>query len=194
MNVAPVNINQITYLAEKTGLKHWAFGECFSFGLPFFRIVSGNAIISRYPIEPILNMDLHGRKPFYITKNTRRALACNLILPDGKETVWSLHNDSFNLKNNLLQVQQILNTPESLETFMAGDFNAKPTTPSMLTFREAERFNGVFDGPFTFPAQNPNRTIDFVLSPSNYTVLNHHVITNSASDHCAVITRFEKQL
>lgn len=36
--------NQIAYLATETDLKHWAFGENYNFGLPFFRIVGGNAI------------------------------------------------------------------------------------------------------------------------------------------------------
>ena len=188
----PCNVDQVQYLAKHTALTNWAFGECFSFGFPFYRCVSGNAIISRYPIHPLANVGLAGRKPFYITKNNRRALACEVAMPDGDHTVWSLHNDSFSLSNNLQQVRQLLARPESAGAFMAGDFNARPTDLSMLTFQRSGRFTGVFDGPYTFPAQTPTRTIDFVLAPVGYSVVEHTVITNAASDHCAVVTTFER--
>ena len=38
-----------------TDLQYWAFGENFNFGLPFYRVVGGNAILSRWPIEPVGN-------------------------------------------------------------------------------------------------------------------------------------------
>ena len=90
------------------------------------------------------------------------------------------------------QVEQLLAHPLADEAFLAGDFNAQPTDPSMVLVRESARFIGVFDGPNTFPAHEPSRTIDFVLAPTNYTVLTHHTIRNAASDHCAVFTSFAR--
>ena len=188
----PCDIDQVRFLAEHTGLTNWAFGECFSFGLPLYRIVSGNAVISRHPLTPLANITLAGRKPFYITKNNRRALACTIHSPAGDFTLWSLHNDTFNLSNNLAQVEQLLAHPLSAASFMAGDFNARPADPSMVLIRDSSRFAGVFDGPNTFPASAPTRTIDFVLAPATWTVREHRVITNSASDHCAVLTVFTR--
>lgn len=186
----PCDIDQVRYLASRTGLTNWAFGECVSFGLPFYRMVSGNAVISRYPLKTVANLSLHGRRPFYVTKNNRRALACSIITPAGALPFWSLHNDSFDRNNNLRQVQQLLAHPDSQGAFMVGDFNARPTDPAMLEFQNSARFVGVIDGPHTFPSSAPVRTIDFILAPPTYEVLTHTVIPNDASDHCAVMTAF----
>jgi len=186
----PGQVDQVRALAAQTGLTHWAFGECFSFGLPFCRIVSGNAILSRYPLTPLLNLELVGRKPFYITKNNRRALACEITSPHGVLTVWSLHNDSFDLDTNLAQVRQLLDHPHSENAFMAGDFNARPTDPPMTTLHASGRFSGVFDGPQTFPSWAPDRTLDYVLAPAAWRVLDHNIITSPATDHRAVVTTF----
>ncbi|MCE9544580.1 MAG: hypothetical protein K8T25_03545 [Planctomycetia bacterium] len=41
----PCPVNQVEYLSRETGLRHWAFGEDYNFGLPFYRVVGGNAIL-----------------------------------------------------------------------------------------------------------------------------------------------------
>jgi endonuclease/exonuclease/phosphatase family metal-dependent hydrolase len=184
------NVDQVRYLAEHTGLTNWAFGENFSFGLPFFRVVSGNAILSRYPVSPRYNVPLAGRKPFYVMMNNRRALGCAVMTPWGDVPVWALHNDSFSLSNNLVQIKQVLVHPFSRDAFIAGDLNAQPGDKSLLLIQNSGRFTGIFDGPPTFPATDPSRTIDFVFAPSSWAVQEHEVITNVVSDHLAVMTEF----
>ncbi|MBA4387027.1 MAG: hypothetical protein C0404_03540 [Verrucomicrobia bacterium] len=189
----PCDVDQVRFLAQRTGLTNWAFGECFSFGLPFYRMTSGNAIISRYPLNPVCNLNLAGRKPFYITKNSRRALACTVATPGGDLVFWSLHNDSFAPSNNLAQVQQLLEHPLAVNSFMAGDFNASPGDPSIVLIRQSGRYSGVFNGPHTIPAIAPDRTLDYILAPAAWDVQDHRVITNTASDHCAVLTVFRRK-
>ena len=186
----PCDVDQVRYIAEHTGLANWAFGENFSFGLPFLRVVSGNAVLSRFPVRPVANISLAGRKPFYVTKNNRRALLCRVGADGAELHVWAIHNDSFNLTNNLAQVSQELAYEASADVVMAGDFNAWPGTAPIKALRESGRFSGVFDGPKTFPSDAPDRTIDFVLGPAAWRVMNHRVIVDTASDHCAVVTGF----
>ncbi len=186
----PCDVDQVRFLAEKTGFAYWTFGECSSFGLPFYRTVSGNAILSRYPLRPLANVSLAGRKPFYVTRNSRRALACSADTPYGELMVWSVHNDSFNLSNNLVQVRQLLDHTLSRDAFMAGDFNAEPDDASICAMRDCGRFAGVFRGPKTFPVDAPCRTIDYVFAPDSWVIREHRVITNAVSDHCAVLTAF----
>ncbi len=188
----PCNINQVEYLSRRTGLTNWAFGECYSFGLPFYRAVGGNAILSRYPVSAVANLTLAGRKPFYVTKNNRRALAAMVSTPVGELTVWSIHNDSFNLSNNLDQVRQILENPLSRQAFLAVDFNAQPATDSMRAIRESERFVGEFFGPPTLPSWKAEITIDYVLAPTEFELLSHMVVSNDISDHHAVVAQFQR--
>src|SRR5262249_33894998 len=54
----PCPVDQVAQLAEATGMHAYAFGENYNFGLPLFRVVGGNAILSRFPIEPVANPDL----------------------------------------------------------------------------------------------------------------------------------------
>jgi hypothetical protein len=44
----------------------------------------------------------------------------------------------------------------------AGDFNAEPDSAPLTLFRECGQFTGGWNGPNTFPAEAPNRTIDIV--------------------------------
>lgn len=186
----PCPVDQIAELAEAAGMHMWAFGENYNFGLPFYRIVGGNAILSRFPIEGVTNLTLAGRQPFYVTKNNRRALWCSARIENQEILLASLHNDSYSRKNNLAQAQQIADFAGNRDTLMAGDFNAAPHEPPMKVFSESGHFSGVFDGPFTFPAGKPKETIDFILGPASWEVLEHRVIASDASDHLPVLTVF----
>jgi len=187
----PCDLDQVHFIAQRTGLVNWAYGENFSFGLPFYRIVSGNAVLSRFSVHPMANIDLAGRKPFFIIENNRRALLAKVEIPGAKAlNVWSIHNDSFNLSNNFDQLMQELAFEESDRVVMAGDFNATPESDSMGLIQQSGRFSGIFNGPHTFPLHSPNRTIDYVLGIGSWEVVDHQVIKNCASDHCAVLTVF----
>ncbi len=194
---SPCPVNQVKVLAETTGMHMWAFGENYNLGLPFYRIVGGNAILSRWPLEGVRNLSLSGRKPFYVTKNNRRALWCEVQIGRRRLLLASLHNDSFDLANNLAQTKQLLDFVECVfhdtnrqEVLLAGDFNATPNDASITLLRNSGLFSGVFDGPPTFPSDNPIRTIDFILGPSAWEVLEHRVILSDNSDHLPVVTVF----
>lgn len=186
----PCPINQIVSLAEAAGMHAWAFGENYNFGLPFYRIVGGNAILSRFPIEPVKNPSLAGRKPFYVTTNNRRMLWCTLQIGSQQILLASVHTDSFNPTNNLVQTQQMLDYAGERAALLAGDFNACPLEPSIQLIRNSGRFTGVFEGPLTFPAKAPEQTIDFIFAPANWEILDHRVIQSNASDHLPVVSTF----
>jgi endonuclease/exonuclease/phosphatase (EEP) superfamily protein YafD len=54
----------------------------------------------------------------------------------------------------------------------------------------AHGFSGKIDSQPTYPAESPERPIDFILAPPGWALLEHRVIQDSASDHCAVFARF----
>ncbi len=187
----PSPVNQIEELAKATGMFVSVFGENYNFGLPFYRIVGGNAILSKYPIEPVANLSLVGRQPFYVTKNNRRALWCELNIGKQKVLLASLHNDSYSRKNNLVQAQQLLDYMGNREVIWAGDFNAAPGEPPIELIRKSKKFTGVFDGPFTFPSDKPREVIDLILAPPSWQIISHKVVQSDASDHLPVMTVFQ---
>ena len=189
----PCDVNQVEALAARTGLRHWAFGENYNFGLPILRVVGGNAVLSRFPVESIENPSLAGRQPFYVTKNNRRALLTQVQLPEGAINVWSLHNDSYDMNNNLAQVEQLLKHEQTLGSVMAGDFNAAPGSPPIQSLLSSGEFVGQVNGEPTFPADNPSQRIDLIFGPKNWKVMQGLVIENDVSDHCAVLTVFRRE-
>jgi endonuclease/exonuclease/phosphatase family metal-dependent hydrolase len=186
----PCPVNQAEVLAEATGMHAYACGENYNIGLPFYRVVGGNAILSRWPLEAVANPSLAGRKPFYLTKNSRRVLWAAAQVGGRRVLLASIHNDSFNPENNLAQMRQILDYAGSQEALLAGDFNAKPHWPSIKIIKESGAFSGAFQGPNTFPSDRPDRRIDFIFAPKSWEPVDERVIGNDASDHLAVVATF----
>jgi endonuclease/exonuclease/phosphatase family metal-dependent hydrolase len=184
-------VNQVTYLATHTGLTNWAFGENFCLGFPGHRLVSGNAILTRLPdLRALANPDLPGHRPFYVTRNNRRALVAEGLIGGEPVRLYALHNDSFVPTNNLAQMRWLLTDAAGHRSIMAGDFNETPRSPSLRALLDTGAFAGVTDGPPTMPNTNPDRTIDYIFAPADWRVLRHAVLTNDVSDHCAVVTAF----
>jgi endonuclease/exonuclease/phosphatase family metal-dependent hydrolase len=167
------------------------YGENYSLGLPFYRISGGNAVLSRWPLTGLGNIDLPGRKPWYISKNNRRALFSSVKVAGREVVMAALHNDSYHLEVNAKQAQQIVDYLSGKIAICAGDFNAPPDSESLKIYQESGLFTGEWDGPNTFPAEAPDRTIDYILAPKGWKLVEHRVIQNDASDHCAILSVFE---
>lgn len=186
----PCPVDQLEVLARACGLPHWAFGENYCFGLPFVRVVGGNAILSRTPLVPVANPSLSGHKPFWDTGNSRRALFASTEVKGRTVLLGSLHNDSYDRKNNAVQVREILAFIGDRPCLLAGDFNAKSTEEPIKLVRESGRFVGAFDGPPTFPADAPEKRIDYVFAPAGWEHVETRVLDTRASDHRPVVARF----
>lgn len=186
----PCPVNQIDYLAEKAGMHSWAFGENYNVGLPFYRVAGGNAILSRFSISAVANIDLPGRQPFWVTKNNRRALIGSIQIAEQELSLVSIHNDSYSLTNNTQQARVLLDRMAGAPAICAGDFNAGPESEPMNVFRDSGRFSGMFDGAPTFPSEKPTRRIDYILAPKSWELIQSRVIPDIVSDHLAVVTMF----
>ena len=186
----PCRVDQVAGLAVACGLPYTAFGENYNFGVPGMRVVGGNAILSRFPLEPVTNIDLAGRRPFYVTGNNRRALFVSAEIGGQAVLLGALHNDSFDHRNNERQVRQLLDFIGDRPCVLAGDFNAVPDRASMTLVRESGQFTGEIDGPPSFPADAPDRRIDFALAPVGWEHVETRVLDTVVSDHRSVVSRF----
>lgn len=184
------SVNQVLNLAEAAGYRYYAFGENSNLGFPLFRYVGGNAILSRWPLSDGVNPDLAGRRPFWVTRNNRRALMADVHLNGARVRCVAAHLDSFHLDNNLRQVTQILDGLAGRPAMVAGDFNAWPGTPSLKAWEGSGLFSGSIRGPDTIPSDKPDRRIDYILAPRDWEELSHHTAGGTASDHLAVVSVF----
>jgi endonuclease/exonuclease/phosphatase family metal-dependent hydrolase len=191
LECGPCPVNQVTYLAEATGMHAWAFGEHFNLGVPGYRVIGGNAILSRRPLEPVANPSLPGWQQVFVTKNNnRRVLWCAVNLGGRRVLLAAVHNDSYSLTNNRAQVRQILEFAGDQPAILAGDFNARPDEPPIRLIRDSGRYQGAVAGPPTFPAEKPDRRIDFIFAPKGWELLDELVLPGEASDHRAVVATF----
>lgn len=187
----PCPVNQVAYLAKKTGMHAFAFGENYNWGLPFYRIRSGNALLSRFPLRPVRTMDLPGVHFTPYPVNQRRLLWCDVQINGQWIPAGSVRNDSFFGENNLRQTELILDHLRGRPAILAGDFNARPEDASMLKIKSTGWFSGEFNGSPTYPAGNPTICIDFVLAPAAWKLTEHRVPEAQVSDHRAVVSVFE---
>lgn len=188
--LAPCNIDQVEFLARECGLPYVATGENYNVGLPFVRVVGGNAILSRIPLVPVANIDLAGRKPFWVTQNNRRALLVSAKFGDREVLMAALHNDSFDMRNNLLQTQQLLDFIGDRPAVLAGDFNNRPENASIKLIRGTGRFAGEFEGAPTFFEGARAERIDYVFAPAGWELLESRVVPDDTSDHRPLVCRF----
>lgn len=186
----PGGLDQAVTLAEATGMHAVAFGEHYNVGLPGYRVVGGAAILSRWPLEPVTVLDLAGRRPFWVTTNSRRALFAAASLGGERVLLASLHDDSFSPETNLAQVRQLLAFTADRAAILAGDLNAAPGEPPIEAIRGSGRFAAAWDGPPTYPSEAPEQRIDLIMVPAAWQLVEHHVVESTASDHRPAVSTF----
>ena len=190
LECGPCPLNQVEFLATRTGMASWAFGENFNIGWPGYRMTSGNAILSRSALTPVANPPLAGRRPFFVTKNNRRVLFCRTQIAGRDTLLGSIHTDSFDLENNLAQTKQILEFCADEPAILAGDFNCRPHEPSIPHIVASGRFVGATEDIHTFPADQPERRLDYIFAPAGWELVEERVLAGTASDHRAVVATF----
>lgn len=190
LECGPAPLDQVEYVTRAAKLPFRAASANYSFGWPFFRIRSGNAVLSRVPLRALETVQLAGAKPFWNPTNNRRALFCELELGGEVVLVGSLRNDSYDLATNAVQTREILDWLGGRSAVLAGDFNAEPHDESFGILAASGRFTGFADGPPTFPSSAPRRRIDHVLAPASWTLVEQHVVRIGNSDHLAVAATF----
>jgi endonuclease/exonuclease/phosphatase family metal-dependent hydrolase len=188
---APCPVDQVEFIARECGLPYTATGEDYNIGLPFARIVGGNAILSREQLTAVENIDLVGRQPFWVTSNNRRALFVSAEIGGRAVLLASLHNDSFDMRNNEAQARQLLDYVGDRPAVLAGDFNNRPPDRSIKLLRESGKFAGAFDGPPTFFEGSRKERLDYILVPPEWELLDHRVIADDTSDHRPLVCRFK---
>jgi endonuclease/exonuclease/phosphatase family metal-dependent hydrolase len=89
------------------------------------------------------------------------------------------------------QLEQLLAFARDRTAVLAGDFNIDPKEPEFQPIVEMKQFAVKLDGPFTIASHNPHRTIDHILVPRDWQLLEHRVIATDLSDHLPVVATYQ---
>lgn len=151
----------------------------------------GMALLSSLPVLEWENIRLpDGDEP-------RTTLAARISLPGSGREVWVAGIHFYRTEEErLAQAETTVAFFEGVDVpvFLAGDFNSQPGD-AVMAFLEEEWANPEKDGvPFTFPADGPEREIDFILvrPKTGFRVLEYRVLDEAvASDHRPIFMQIE---
>jgi endonuclease/exonuclease/phosphatase family metal-dependent hydrolase len=189
-------VDQLAELARLTGM-HGVFGKARDYDGGEY----GQAILSRQPIEKLDVHKLTAAGEQLAPTDERIALVAQIKqtrpLPDLVFVGTHLHHvsDAFrvseaNVLNGLLADAVAKREPAVM---VLGDFNAKPDSKVITTMRERWDDATAEIGD-TFPADKPDRKIDYVLLPKGHgwTVVSAKVVDDPvASDHRPVVVELK---
>lgn len=188
----PGSFNQVPILAEKAGTHMWTFGQCLNDGLPFYRMIEGNAILSRWPVEPLTNQKMAGDRAFYeIAHDNQSTLWCKVDIGGQEILLASVHLQAYDLYEvRPAQVQQLLDFAGDRPAILAGDFNSRPNDLEIRRIVDTGRFAAKLDGPFTISSYDPHAIIDYIFVPSDWQLIEYRVIQTDLSDHLPVVVTY----
>ncbi len=202
------DIDQLEYLARGLNLAHAAFVVTWNkryVAWPYWppmtqfgRMVSGQAVLSRYPI---IDQQL-----FPFKKPPENAWWYNLFYPNrvaqrltiqfnGEVAiVWNIHLEAFKAGTRLHQVDKLLghlNGDSHPYLIVAGDFNSIKGKGEGIQKFMAESALKDSSTKLTFPSWKPDKKIDYVLYKGPQLLEDGVIEGLTASDHLPVWAKFK---
>ena len=185
------DVNQAAEIARRLDM-HYYFAKAIDYQGGEY----GVAILSKFPLEETRVHRLPSQEG---TGGEPRIMAtAKVTLPNGVDIRFgSTHLDAQRQPvNRELQIREIVNVSnqENLPFILAGDFNATPDS-DVMKFLDNSFQSSCDKCPLTSSAQNPVRTIDYIVfrDPSDtLAVVDHRVPDEKqASDHLPVVAEFK---
>ncbi len=184
-------VDQVEELARLTNM-HGVFGKHRDFGGGDY----GQALLARWPFESVEVIDLHGTTGE--SADYRVAVAGHLPATERSPEILlvTMHLHHQAEEHRLLQVaelKRVLGAAEQETVILAGDLNARPGSETANKIL-AEWVDTTGDDAMTFPADAPDRKIDYILFPKGHPwrVLHSEVVDEPmASDHRPVLVDLE---
>jgi endonuclease/exonuclease/phosphatase family metal-dependent hydrolase len=197
-------IDQAVVVGKAGGFPYLARQANYDLSLPFFRVWSGNAILSRLPITEavICRFPPHSRTEELLAGNHDSLLTTIRLSEERSLMVWGVHLE-FRSEQTRLTAAKVIEdrAPDlSVPLIVAGDLNstrselprssaAGSAIDRLLTSRLfkvwptnlLEQTNYC-----TFPAEYPDRTIDWILVPQDWQIVDGEVAPDQLSDHLLV--------
>jgi endonuclease/exonuclease/phosphatase family metal-dependent hydrolase len=189
--------DQATELSRVLGM-HVRFAPIYSLpplqpGQP--RREYGVALLSRFPVVAWSNdtlTRLSTQDSLPVPRRMPGLLAATLDVRGTSVRVYSTHTDyrpdpRVREIQNAEMLKYVAATP--LPTILMGDLNAPPSAPEMqpLFARLVDAWLVTGGDGFTYPAVNPVRRIDYVLTSQHFQAISASVIPTTASDHRPVV-------
>jgi endonuclease/exonuclease/phosphatase family metal-dependent hydrolase len=220
-------INQLKTIAEKADYKYAAKAinwdkrympfPYWPPSLHFGRVLSGQAVLSRWPILSTERIVLSkpGRKPFYYNAFYLDRLIQVVKIKIGSRNIviLNVHLDAFDRENRENQAKRLLNIYHSFKddypVLLMGDFNSiPPDAPQkkdfpdepVTDFTNDRTIQFFLEDPglkaadittFTFPTDSPTRQLDYIFyTHDKIRMIKVSVPNIDSSDHLPIVMQF----
>ena len=202
-------INQAAWIAQNAGY-NYRVEECnLDFRVLFWRWRFGNAVLSKHPISDASVIDLPGYAMWEsVLAGKKRAVACTVRNGDRQTRVIGAHLSPRSESLRVESCKKIIAAAQSsnLPCIVAGDFNSAPAQypahevddlqqNAIDVMDEAEWFTRIprkrTKQHYTFPANDPNRIIDWIFILKNAEIVGYSVDPSELSDHRAVVATIQ---
>jgi endonuclease/exonuclease/phosphatase family metal-dependent hydrolase len=179
-------VDQPARYGELTGMEH-LFGSF----MPYQGGQYGMVLLSSLPVLEWKNLRLpEGAEP-------RTTLAARVSLPGSGREVWVAGIHFYRTQEE--RMAQARTTADffhgvTVPVILAGDFNSEPGAPVMDFLGDEWAIPEKEGNPFTYPADGPEREIDFILvrPKVGFRVLEYRVLDETvASDHRPIFMQLE---
>ncbi len=224
------SINQAEYLAKRAGYPYVAEAVSWDANyIPFpywplnrnfGRMLSGGAILSRYPLtnHEVTLLDKPSSSPwwynlFYLHRYFQKV---SVAIGNKKFSVLNLHLEAFDKENRMNQIKELVQKikTENID-FVAGDFNMLPTSAVKRSkffndddYENDQSFELMLESGllevvpeeiyvkdeslfFTFPAWAPDRRLDYIFYKTGLKMMKAEVLPQAFSDHLPLRASFQ---
>ncbi len=207
------HVNQAELLANLAGYPFRVEQRNLDFRVLGWTWRFGNAVLSKHPIEVAQLIDLPGYSPWETTLvGKKRAVSCEVLVGGRSIRVIAAHlsHRSEALRVESARVLTDLIGDGRRPTVVAGDLNSTPPGfPLSMTDAGGNNAIDVFDqsklltrspttmpsaDQLTFPADKPDRLIDWIMISRAWRFMRYRVVPTSLSDHRAVVAEMEFSL
>lgn len=178
--------DQAKKLGELLGMNYY-----FSKSITYDGGEYGVAILSKFPVIATERIVLSNNEP----GGEQRTLALITVeLPGGQKMKFATAHLDLKVENRTAQMQE-LNDVSKLSAYpliVAGDFNATSDSQEFTILKKEFSLNCQTNCAFTFPADKPTKTIDFIINNpaavKQFTLRSYDSIKNQlASDHLPLL-------
>jgi endonuclease/exonuclease/phosphatase family metal-dependent hydrolase len=195
------NLNQAEIIAKKAGFPYRVEQRNYNLYHPLFKLQFGNAVLSKYPID---NARLLEFTPLSMLEKmvfgNHDGAVVDLVLNENKKlSIAALHLEYRESDSRLktFKILRQLSSTTSIPTILAGDLNSvkgsggnKHTLIDKLTGIDGVGYypnSSSGDSSYTFPSENPVKTLDWVLVPPSVQILQGQIPKVNWSDHLPLI-------
>lgn len=212
------DVDEMRYLAEKLGMPYGAYTLTWNkkyVAWPYWppsshfgRVVSGQAVLSRYPIltQQLIEFPKPTENPFWYNWFYLDRIVQHLTLQVGGQqmSVYNVHLEAFaedTREEQLQKLQRMVKADPAPLKMVAGDFNlasqmeegiednARDRKGLLGEFSKITGLKEAITDPklYSMPSWKPNKLIDHIFYSSKFHLLKSGNLSNSqASDHLAI--------